>query len=749
MALLAVWSKAAPAQQPEPPMSRAEIMGRLAARLSPSYVGHLVKKRGTDFSPDDGYLTSIRRAGGAGILLEQLLVARATRTFSNSTASDPPFEHLAKCAEIEQSGAYAQAKSECNTAALDDPTSPWPLLALSRCLMQTDEQDEAQTMARRAVELSPKLPEAHLEMALTSNDSGKKESEFRETTRLFGGEFRNSDFVAGLLQLNLYSVNGLAPGLDGGEIQRELRAQPEIALTHILAASFLNSQGKTAEALAEMREAIRLEPDNSQMHVLLSNMYETLDQKEERIVELREALRVEPHSSARHFQLADALEINGDRKGAIAEYREVIKLNPKDDETHIFLINLYKEIGDTGGGIAEARRHLSVAPDDSHDMLTLAELLEEMNNLDESASESMELITLYPRAPEIGWAYNNLGNVRLKQQRFDEAMAAYYQAIQALPEEAVPYSNVGNTLARLNRLDEAIEQYRHALSLDTQYANAHTYLGITLGRQGNLDSAIDEFNLALAIDPNSEVAGSSLAHGLELKGNLQAAISEYEHVLAVHPESANANNNLAYIYITSADPRYRNPQAALEYARRAVESLKLTPYDTNKPDYIDTLASALLANGKSDEAVYELREVVALDPGSAKAHANLGRVLELKADHAGAISEYAQALNIHPDLAIAQNDLAWIFATCADLQYRNPSAALEHAVTAVGLLAVVPSNATKAAFLDTLAEALFVNQRFKEALENEEKAITLDPGNPDLKNRINRFRTAAAAVQNP
>jgi hypothetical protein len=87
-------------QTTNPPLNHAEILGRLASNSSPSYIAHLVKTSGINFNPDAHFLSLISLAGGNGILYERISGSRAADFASLSPDSDPPFEHLAKCAEL-------------------------------------------------------------------------------------------------------------------------------------------------------------------------------------------------------------------------------------------------------------------------------------------------------------------------------------------------------------------------------------------------------------------------------------------------------------------------------------------------------------------------------------------------------------------------------------------------------------------------------------------------------------------------
>ena len=88
------------------------------------------------------------------------------------------------------------------------------------------------------------------------------------------------------------------------------------------------------------------------------------------------------------------------------------------------------------------------------------------------------------------------------------------------------------------------------------------------------------------------------------------------------------------------------------------------------------------------------------ETGLRRAHNNLGTALGEKGQIDEAIRQYQEAIRLKPDYAPAQNNLAWLLATC-------PQAALRNGVKAVGLAREVDrlSGAKDPGYLDTLAAA--------------------------------------------
>lgn len=79
---------------------------------------------------------------------------------------------------------------------------------------------------------------------------------------------------------------------------------------------------------------------------------------------------------------------------------------------------------------------------------------------------------------------------------------------------AVPYLGLGHALALQNRFDEAIEEYRQALEIDSRFAEAHLGIGQCLVRSGRVEEAMGVLATAIRYDPNLVDAHLLLGAGL-------------------------------------------------------------------------------------------------------------------------------------------------------------------------------------------------------------------------------------------
>lgn len=206
------------------------------------------------------------------------------------------------------------------------------------------------------------------------------------------------------------------------------------------------------------------------------------------------------------------------------------------------------------------------------------------------------------------------------------------------------------------------------------------------------------------------------------------------------------------------------------------QALRLAPRQEQPHE---ELGRYYLMQDKYDQAVQELQEAVRLTEGDAQDRLRLGLAHQLKGDpqkaqeifesvlgknpqttegknllaanevaladlyaekkhYREAISTLNSALDLAPDSAAAHNDLAWLYATCDDTSFRDPKAALDHAMVAVKL-----SQGKQGEFIDTLAEALYANGYYAQAVETQKKALAILPDNKDLLEHMERYRKAA------
>ena len=138
-----------------------------------------------------------------------------------------------------------------------------------------------------------------------------------------------------------------------------------------------------------------------------------------------------------------------------------------------------------------------------------------------------------------------------------------------------------------------------------------------------------------------------VAEAADASGDAELAISMYTAAAASEP----ANTNLQ---LRCADALAR--RGKIDAARKLLaERLRAYP---GQPDLVRALALINLVAGQPAQAITELDQILAANPGDTRALVDKAVALDLQGQHAAAQAIYQQVLTIAPNDAAARNDLA-------------------------------------------------------------------------------------------
>jgi Flp pilus assembly protein TadD len=206
-------------------------------------------------------------------------------------------------------------------------------------------------------------------------------------------------------------------------------------------------------------------------------------QAEEAVLYLTTALALRSSSPVVHAALGDALGAKGDVKGAIRQYRFALQIDSN------YSYARYR--------FGEANR-------------VLGNSLTEKGQFDEAIAAYREAIAADPIRGLDGLHYA-LGYALHYKGSLDDAIREYREAIRLAEEEKSPpgmaapddaHLMLGVALAGKGQRDEAITEYREANRIATWTGPPwHMKLGIALRRRGLVDDAIAAFREAIRLDP--------------------------------------------------------------------------------------------------------------------------------------------------------------------------------------------------------------------------------------------------------
>ncbi|MBI9073935.1 MAG: tetratricopeptide repeat protein [Desulfatibacillum sp.] len=120
--------------------------------------------------------------------------------------------------------------------------------------------------------------------------------------------------------------------------------------------------------------------------------------------------------------------------------------------------------------------------------------------------------------------------------------------------------------------------------------------------------------------------------------------------------------------------------------------------------------------GQQDLAIADYGKAIGINPDYADAYSNRGAACFYKGKWADALADCSKALSLDPGRIWAQNQLAWILATCPEADYRNGKKAVDLAQKALK----VEDNLL---FYDTLAAAYAECGQFEKSVDFQLIAI--------------------------
>jgi protein O-mannosyl-transferase len=199
----------------------------------------------------------------------------------------------------------------------------------------------------------------------------------------------------------------------------------------------------------------------------------------------------------------------------------------------------------------------------------------------------------------------------------------------------------------------------------------------------------------------------------------------WKHILAVTANNYVAHNNLGVLLerrgqVDEAIPHYLQNLKIQSVNKQARHNLGLARAHTN-------LASALLRKGDVDEAIAHCNTALKLRPNFAEAHTALGSAFTQMRAPGEAVMHYEKSLAIARESPVALTNLALIFATCSDPQFRDGRRAIQLATQADEL-----SGRNNPSIVRTLAAAYAETGRFEEAIETARRALKLALAQKDV-----------------
>lgn len=203
--------------------------------------------------------------------------------------------------------------------------------------------------------------------------------------------------------------------------------------------------------------------------------------------------------------------------------------------------------------------------------------------------------------------HNNLGNVLLGQERFDEAAAAYARCSELDPSNREVLNNLGVLLRRLKRLQEAEEVLQRAIALDPAFADAHTNLAILYAALDRDDEAFVHFAKAVELTPHDAFARRLLVRAYGKSGRVAEGIEVLRRWLEAEPADPQALHLLAAYGGAEVPDRASDAYVENEFDGFASSfDAKLAALDYRAPQYVGEAVAGLLGAPQAQARILDV-----------------------------------------------------------------------------------------------------------------------------------------------
>jgi tetratricopeptide (TPR) repeat protein len=213
----------------------------------------------------------------------------------------------------------------------------------------------------------------------------------------------------------------------------------------------------------------------------------------------------------------------------------------------------------------------------------------------------------------LGWCY-------AEQDKMEEALKSFAQAVHLAPSDESTYVDVANVLFHHGKYDNALALGKEMVGKFPSSYRAYMVQGSAQANLGFLTDAVKSFERARELNPNSPEANYDLAMVQNLAGFTQDALRTLERGTKTFPGDALHFQEYATLLIPLAEGGDAGAEsrayAALRTALHLDNSLSESHY---------LLGRLEIKDNEPDKAASELEIAARLDPQNAIIHLNLSR----------------------------------------------------------------------------------------------------------------------------
>ena len=532
------------------------------------------------------------------------------------------------------------------------------------------------------------------------------------------------------------------------------------ALAHFVEGMALEESGEMDRALESYRKVLNVDPGQSDLASRVAVLLIRQEDFPQAIDVLKDALKANPNDAEPYRQLAFIYAKYLKNLDQAVDYaNRAIALNPQDIEAYQRLVEIELGAGEEKKALEALDRATKVRSDDPNFWTRLGKLYavilykadsppkpDELKRINEVFKKAVE------HANDDPAVLKDVADYYASSQQLKEAIALYLRVLELQPDDANAREKLATGFILTNQRGKAVEMLEQIIKQHPEKYQLYDLLaqvldeeGRSLQRANRLEEAKAKFakvgaNYEQSLLINPSHSGTYLRLAELLLGPLKDPERAVKFLTEARRRFPGAPE-VAY-YLAIAQREAKQTQQAVATFEEALHEAVLDQDNefVNAKFYFNYGAAAEQA-GLYEKAADLLRKSIALDPANAaEAYNYLGYMW---ADHNMHLDEAEEAikraLEIEPNNGSYLDSLGWV-------EFRKGK--FDQALADL-LRATKNMDREDPVVLEHIGDTYLKLDRTQDALQSWQKALTLDPKNKNLADKIESTKTTLSKSSPP
>jgi tetratricopeptide (TPR) repeat protein len=224
----------------------------------------------------------------------------------------------------------------------------------------------------------------------------------------------------------------------------------------------------------------------------------------------------------------------------------------------------------------------------------------------------------------------------LMEGHWDQAIAAFNEAIRITPKDGESIINRGLAYGSKGQYDQAVADFSKFIALDQRDAGAYHNRGLAYALKGQYDAALADFDKALTLAPDDAKTLYLRGFVYYKKGQADRARTDYRAALGLNSD---------WVLQVASRGKGELPSFALVMQGKK-EPVRQEKEHTRK-------GKTLAQKGEYDQALSELDQALILNPKDIENYTRRGGIFTVQRQYDKAIDDFNKALELDPRYAKA------------------------------------------------------------------------------------------------